>query len=69
VFNIAGRYHMLNFKIKLILLAALIVASSSAIGGTLLLMHVGPATMGAAPTCSNALDFSQACNSQYIGAF
>jgi hypothetical protein len=28
-----------------------------------------PGTTPPPPTCSNKMDFSQACNSQYIGAF
>lgn len=45
--------------------------SSSAIAGTILLMGMGLGTpaSGPPPVCSNSLDFSDQCNSQYVGAF
>jgi hypothetical protein len=62
---------MLNLKTKLFL--ALIVAciSSGAIAGTILLLGVGLGTpaSGPPPMCSNSLDFSDQCNSQYVGTF
>lgn len=60
---------MHNFKIALILL--LVFASSSAIAGTILLMGIGLGTpaSGPPPSCSNSLDFTDQCNSQYVGTF
>lgn len=59
---------MLNFK----LISILIVASfftANALAGTLILMGVGLPTSGGSPgVCSNKLDFSDACNSQYVPA-
>lgn len=36
--------------------------------GTLLLMGIGLPTSGGGGACSNSLDFSDQCNSQYIPA-
>lgn len=55
---------MLNIKLTLIIILSLI--TTSAIAGTLLLMNVGLNGSGIAPACSNSLDFTDACNSQYI---
>lgn len=58
---------MCSIKTAILIIAVLLV-SSSAIAGTILLMGIGLGTPGAAPpvTCSNTLDFTDACNSQYI---
>jgi hypothetical protein len=53
----------------LIIIFGVLLISSSAIGGTILLMGIGlgaPGGGGPPPPCTNSLDFSQACNSQYI---
>lgn len=56
---------MLNFKILIIIGISFI--TTSAIAGTILLMGIGLGTPGGvAPTCSNTLDFTEDCNSQYI---
>lgn len=57
---------MLNIKILIII--GIILISTSAIGGTIMLMGMGLATPGSAPpsTCSDSLDFTDSCNSQYI---
>ena len=55
------------------LAAALIIAALSLVGGSamasLTTTGTGSASGGGGPppTCSNKLDFSQACNSQYVG--
>lgn len=40
--------------------------TSTAIAGTILLMGIGNGSPGGGGTCSNSLDFTQSCNSQYI---
>jgi hypothetical protein len=59
------------FNIRLLLIIAGLLISSSAIAGTILLMGIGLGTPGSSPppTCSNKLDFSKACNSQYLTVF
>ncbi len=57
------------YNIKLLIIIGMLVASSSAIAGTILLMGIGlgaPGGSGPPPTCTNSLDFSDACNSQYV---
>lgn len=56
------------FNIKLLIIIGILLLSSSAIAGTLMLMGIGLPTTGGGPppVCTNKLDFSQACNSQYI---
>lgn len=60
---------MLNSHFKL-LIAAIIFCSlvAPAVAGTILLMGIGLGTPGSAPppSCSNSLDFSDGCNSQYV---
>lgn len=59
-----------NFKFfaSLILFSYLLAISASAT--TLLLTGAGTgAPAGGGGGCTNSLDFSQACNSQYIGTF
>jgi hypothetical protein len=57
---------MRSFSILFIIL----LLSSSAIAGTILLLGAGSGTPGGvAPSCSNALDFTDQCNSQYVGTF
>lgn len=46
----------------------LYLSANFALAGTLLLMGIGLPTSGGGPTCSNSLDFSDQCNSQYIPA-
>ena len=53
----------------LIIIFGVLLISSSAIGGTILLMGIGlgtPGMPGPPPDCTNSLNFAQACNSQYI---
>ena len=52
-------------------LCVLLISVYSIKAGTILLMHIGlgAPSSGPPPTCSNSLDFSQACNSQYIPLF
>lgn len=58
----------MKFLASLILFSYLLAISASAT--TLLLTGAGTgAPTGGGGGCSNALDFSQACNSQYIGTF
>jgi hypothetical protein len=56
-------------SLLLLLMLGLGVAQSFGAGLTLGIMQSGTGG-GAAipPSCSNTLDFTQACNSQYIGA-
>ncbi len=42
------------------------ILSANALAGTLLLMQVGPPSLGPVTPCSNELDFTLSCNSQYI---
>lgn len=67
--SIQGQLVMLSFRISIVLLGLLI--SSSAIAGTILLMGIGLGTPGSGPppSCSNSLDFTEQCNSQYVGTF
>ena len=56
----------------LTLIAFSSVAGSAPIGPSSI-VPIGPSTgsgggSGPPPTCSNSLDFTQACNSQYAGA-
>lgn len=62
---------MLSFKIKFLIVVVGLLISSSAIAGTILLMGIGLGTpnSGPPPVCSNSLDFSDQCNSQYVGTF
>ena len=57
---------MLNFKLLLII--GFLIISSGAIAGTILLLGagLGSPNVGPPPVCSNSLDFSDSCNSQYI---
>lgn len=57
---------MSNSKIILTILFLLVPVAATA--GTLLLMGVGLPTTGGGPppVCSNSLDFSDSCNSQYF---
>jgi hypothetical protein len=56
--------------IRLIIIIALMLAANAAFAQ--LLTGVSRTATGGgspiAPSCSNSMDFSQACNSQYIGA-
>ena len=54
---------MLNFKLTIIILLSLI--TSTAFAGTILLMAIGNGAPGGG-ACSNSLDFTKSCNSQYI---
>jgi hypothetical protein len=56
-------------SLLLMIMLALGVAQSFGAGVTLGIMQSGTGG-GAAipPSCNNSLDFTQACNSQYIGA-
>lgn len=62
---------------KLILILAFSIISTAAIAinmynsGAIEAGGLGPVatTPNPPPVCSNVLDFSQACNSQYVGAF
>lgn len=58
---------MCSFKTATLIIAFCFLATS-AIAGTILLMGVGLGTPGSTPppVCSNTLDFTEACNSQYI---
>jgi hypothetical protein len=52
-----------------LIISAVMLATSSAIAGTILLMNIGTGAPGGGtppPPCSNSLDFTEACNSQYI---
>lgn len=56
---------MHNFKI-LIIIGFLLIATS-ATAGTILLLRAGQGASGVVPpSCSNSLDFTDSCNSQYI---
>lgn len=60
------------YNIKFLIIIGILLISSSAIAGTIMLMGIGlgtPGGSGPPPTCTNKLDFSQACNSQYIALF
>ncbi len=59
---------MHSFRI-LLTVALLFISVNALKAGTLMLMGIGlPTTGGGPPSCSNKLDFSDACNSQYIPA-
>lgn len=53
---------------RTLIILGLLFISSSAIAGTILLMGIGNGAPGGGPpvVCSNSLDFTDACNSQYI---
>lgn len=57
---------MLSFKVLLIV--GMSFLATSAFAGTIYLMGIGLGTPGASPppVCSNSLDFTDSCNSQYI---
>jgi hypothetical protein len=51
---------------RTILVISFILASTAAFAGFLPLLKAGMNGSGVAPVCSNKLDFSDSCNSQYI---
>lgn len=52
---------------KIILILIMSFLTTSAVAGTILLMGVGLGSPGGGGGgCSNSLDFSDSCNSQYI---
>ena len=56
-------------SIRLLLLIGFVISSTTAIAGTILLMGIGTGAPGGGtppPPCSNSLDFTDQCNSQYI---
>ncbi len=55
----------------LCILCAILITVTHTKAGTILLMGIGLGTpsRGPPPACSNSLDFSQACNSQYVPLF
>jgi hypothetical protein len=55
---------MLNIKVLLIV-GITVLITSAATAGTILLLGVGVGTPGGGG-CSNSLDFTNACNSQYV---
>ena len=61
---------MSSIKIISIIIITLYFSANLALAGTLMLMGVGLPTTGGGPppVCSNSLDFSDACNSQYFPA-
>lgn len=60
---------MCSFKLLIAIIIGLLI-TSSAIAGTVMLMGMGTGAGGGGPPppCTNKLDFSVACNSQYIAA-
>ena len=57
-----------NVWISLICAVLIISLSTVTFAGTILLLKAGSGTPGGSgpPVCPNTLDFSDACNSQYI---
>jgi len=51
---------------KIVIIALLLLLTVPAIAGTILLMGIGNGAPGGGGACSNSLDFTAACNSQYI---
>ena len=55
---------------RLAVVAAIALALSTAATAQIWIMsNGGMGGNGRAPACSNSLDFTQACNSQYVGIF
>lgn len=55
--------------VKVIAVAGILIAAACGASAQLLLLGVGPGgSNGSPPSCSNALDFTDPCNSQYLGA-